>query len=282
MARARVLLLCLFALSLSAQQIDNATVKSTDASRGVGATITAIGSTNPTWFAWSVPIKGRSICCWNDGWKGGGRNGCCGRCKLEGNNGFSINDDEDDIGVSQMSEMLIVARVEQGRVRRVRLFNTTCGLDGQGKTIQLLTNVSPESSVDFFLSQIRNADREGEMLAALSMHEHPRVIPSLIQLARHDPETEVRRHALFWLGQRAGVKVAGELRRAVDEDPDEDVKEHAVFAISQLPRERSVPLLIDLVKTHKSRKVRERALFWLAQTGDQRAVDLIESILIRE
>jgi len=279
MARARVLLVCLFALSLSAQQIDNATVNRTDASRGVGATIAAIGSTNPTWFAWTVPIKGASICCWNGG-NGGGRNGCCGRCKLDGNRGFSINNDDDDIGVSQMSEMLVVARLEQGRVRRVRLFNTECGLDGQGKTVQLLMNVSPESSVDFFLSQMRNADREGEMMAALSMHEHPRVTPALIQLARNDPESETRRHALFWLGQKAGAKVAGELRRAVDEDPDEDVKEHAVFAISQLPRERSVPLLIELVKTHKSRKVRERALFWLTQTGDQRAIDLIESILV--
>ena len=280
MNRARVLLVCLFALSLSlsAQTIDNATVKRTDASRGVGAAIASIGSATPTWFAWSVPVKGVSICC---NWNGNGRSGgCCGRCKLDNNRGFTINnDDDDDIGVSQMSEMLIVARVEQGKVRRVRLFNTECGLDGQGKTIELLTNASTESSIDFFVSQIRNADREGEMLAALSMHEHPRVVPSLIDLARHDPDREVRRHALFWLGQKAGSKVAGELRRAVDEDPDEDVKEHAVFAISQLPHDRSVPLLIDLVKTHKNRKVRERALFWLTQTGDERAIDLIESIL---
>lgn len=280
MARASVLLLCLFfSLSHSAQQIDNGTVHRTDASRGVGATIAAIGSANPTWFAWSVPIKGRSICCWNGDNYGRNGNGCCGRCKLDGNHGFSISGDDDDIGVSQMSEMLVVARVEQGKVRRVRLFSTTCGLDAQGKTVQLLTNVSPESSVEFFIAQIRNADKEGEMLGALSMHEHPRVTPALIQLARNDPDTEVRRHALFWLGQKAGAKVAGELRRAVDEDPDDDVKQHAVFAISQLPAERSVPLLIDLVKTHKSRKVRERALFWLTQTGDQRAIDLIESIL---
>jgi hypothetical protein len=268
----------LFATSLYAQNIDNATVKRTDASRGVGAAIAAIGSATPTWFAWTAPIGGRSVCCWN----GDNRNGCCGRCKLDGNNGFSINDDDDDpIGPVAIGEMLLVARIEQGKVRRIRIFSASCGLDGQDKTIQLLTNVSPDSSIDYLLAQIRNADREGELLAALSLHDHPRVVPALIQVARHDPDKEIRRHAIFWLGQKAGAKVAGELRRAIDEDPDEDVKQHAVFAISQLPRDRSVPLLIDLAKTHKNRGVREKAMFWLAQTDDPRALDLIERILLK-
>ena len=278
---AGTLLALLFTVSLVAQNIENATVQRTDATRGVGAAIGAIGSATPTWFAWTAPIRGHSICCWESGGKG---KGCCGRCKLDGGNGFSISDEDEDDGpvaIGAKSEMLLVARVERGKVRNVRLFSASCGLDGQGKTIQLLTNVSPESSIDYLLAQIRNADREGQLMAALSLHDHPRVVPALIDLARHDPEKEVRRHAIFWLGQKAGAKVAGELRRAIDEDPDEDVKQHAVFAISQLPAERSVPLLIDLIKTHKNRGVRERAMFWLAQTGDPRALDLIEGILMK-
>jgi hypothetical protein len=276
---AGTLLALLVTASLLAQNIDNATVKRTDATRGVGAAIAVIGSAKPTWFAWTAPIRGRSICCWQGSGQGNG-NGCCGRCKLDGGNGFSISD-EDDGGPVAMTEMLLVARVEQGKVRNVRVFGASCELDGQGKTIQLLTNVSPESSIDYLLSQIRNADREGQLLAALSLHDHPRVVPALIDLARHDPDSEVRRHAIFWLGQKAGAKVAGELRRAIDEDPDEDVKQHAVFAISQLPPERSVPLLIELVKTHKNRAVREKAMFWLAQTDDPRALELIEGILLK-
>jgi hypothetical protein len=289
MRLARLLLVCLPLLLLTASLMpaqpsagpatttspfENATVRSTDATAGVAATISSIGSATPTWFAWTAPIRGASICCWQ------GKQ-CCGRCALEGGNGFSINDEVGDDGPIAIGEMLVVVRVEAGKVRRVRLFNASCGVDGQGKTIRLLTNVTPDASIDYLLSQVRNADREGELLAALSLHESPRIVPALLALARNDPDKEVRRHAIFWLGQKAGVKVAGELRRAVDEDPDQDVKEHAVFAISQLPQERSVPLLIDLVKTHKNLKVRERAMFWLAQTDDQRALDLIESILVK-
>lgn len=214
------------------------------------------------WFAWKVPIRGHTV--------------CCNRCSLDHNHGFSIDSDDDDLNTT--GEMLVTVRVEGGKIRKTRLFDGSCNLD---KKVQILTNVSVESSVDYLLSQIPNADREGELMAAISMHDHPRVIPALLELARHDPDHETRRHAIFWLGQRAGEKVAGELRRFVDEDPDDDIKQHAVFAISQLPRERSVPLLIDLVKTHKNRAVRERSMFWLAQTGDPRAIDLIESILLK-
>jgi hypothetical protein len=254
---------------------ENARMTSTDASAGVGAAIASIGTSSPTWFAWTAPIRGRSICCWQD------KGGCCGRCTLDGKHGFSISDGDDGDGPIGIGEMLLVVRVEAGKVRRVRIFSNGCAIDGQGKTVHLLTHVSAEQSIDFLLAQMRNADREGEMLAALSLHDHPRVVPALIELARHDPVTEVRRHAIFWLGQKAGAKVAGELRRAIDEDPEDEVKQHAVFAIAQLPGERSVPLLIDLVKTHKNRGVREKAMFWLAQTNDPRALDLIESILLK-
>lgn len=278
MRRLLVLVVVLFvSLPLFAQNIDNAKVTRIDASRGVSAAIATIArSSQPAWVAWTVPTAGRSICCWSG-------SSCCGRCTLNGGNGFSINDRVEGADGPRPADerALLAVRVENGKVRRVRLFSATCSVDGQGAAMHLLTNATPESSIDYLLSQIRNADREGEMMAALSIHDHPRVVPELIALARRDPDHEVRKHAIFWLGQKAGEKAEGELRRSVDQDPNEDVKEHAVFAISQLPRERSVPLLIDLVKKHKNAAVRKKAMFWLAQTGDSRAIDLLESILLR-
>lgn len=263
----RIAILLFAALPLFAQNFVNAKVTSTDAARGVGATI---GNASG-WFAWTVPTAGVSICC---GWQNGG---CCGRCSLNGG-GMSINHDDD--GPRPRGEALLVMRLANGKVQRTRLFSTTCEIDGQDTAITLLNNVSVDSSIDYLLSRMRDADREGELMSALSMHNHPRVVTELIQLARNNPDREVRRHAIFWLGQKAGDKATAELRRTIDEDPDDDVKQHAVFAISQLPAERSVPLLIDLAKTHKSAAVRKKALFWLAQTGDQRAIDLLEDILL--
>jgi hypothetical protein len=261
----RLLACLLFASAAFAQSFQHITVKEIDAAGGVANAIARLPRTQPVWAAWTVPASaGRSI------W--------CDRCSLDGRHGntFSVSDDD---AMPFMSKMLVVARLDDGKLRRVRFFNASCPIEGNGDTVYLLTNASADSSIDFLHASLRNADKEGQIIAAISLHEHPRVVPLLVDLARHDASTQVRRDALFWLGQKAGEKAAAELRRAVDEDPNEDVKEHAVFAISQLPRERSVPMLIELVKTHKSRAVRKRAMFWLAQTNDPRALDLIEEIL---
>jgi HEAT repeat protein len=207
-------------------------------------------------MAWKIKTEPVSICCCND----------------EGQNWTSYGDSNR----MEYTTVIVVAKMSGGRVTDIRMKEPTCPV----KVDRLVTATNDES-LDFLLGQLKDADREGKYLSVISMHDHPRVVPELIRLARTDRSEDVRKHALFWLGQKAGEKAAGELERAVDEDPDDDVRQHAVFAISQLPKERSVPLLIKLVKTHKSAQVRKRAMFWLVQTGDQRALDLIEDILAR-
>ena len=175
-------------------------------------------------------------------------------------------------------QLVMALRMDKTTIEDVRFFDPVCEPDFDGLQLEM-REMTPEASIDFLASHLRAANDPDEVVTAIALHEHEKVVPLLIPLARTDPSTEVRRQALFWLGQKAGAKAAGELRRAVDEDPEDTVKEHAVFAISQLPNDRAVPMLIELVKTHKSRRVRERAMFWLAQTEDPRALDLIESIL---
>lgn len=205
-------------------------------------------------MAWKIQTEGVSMCC------------CDGES-------WSSRDSRHSI---EHRDIVLVVHLEAQRVTRLRMMEPSCPV-----TVDRFVAASTEASLDFLLEQLRANDRAEKFIAAISMHEHSRTVPELIRLARQHDDSDVRRQAIFWLGQKAGEKAAGELRRAVDEDPDDDVRQHAVFAISQLPRERSVPLLIELVKTHKRPTIRKRAMFWLAQTGDQRALDLIEEILLK-
>jgi HEAT repeat protein len=181
---------------------------------------------------------------------------------------------------SSGGRLVVAVKMNKDAVEDLRLFDPVCEPDFDGLTIEMRT-MTPVASIDWLAAHLSTSDDARELVTAIALHEDEKVVPTLIPLARNNPDREVRRQAIFWLGQKAGTKAAAELRRAVDEDPDEDVRQHAVFAISQLPRDRAVPMLIDLVKTHKSREVRKRAMFWLAQTDDPRALDLIESILTR-
>ncbi|MEO8382739.1 MAG: HEAT repeat domain-containing protein [Acidobacteriota bacterium] len=205
-------------------------------------------------IAWKIRTRGVSICCCREG------------------QGWN----ESDRNRIEYRDILLIASLQGRKVTDLRMVEPNCPLDAG---VRMLPDVTAGESIDFVIEHLGDPSDEGRLVAALAMHDHPRVIPALIELERHHADSDIRRHALFWLGQRAGEKAAGELRRAVDEDPEDDVREHAVFAISQLPRERAVPMLIDLVKHHKRPRVRQRAMFWLAESGDPRAMDLIEEIL---
>lgn len=177
-------------------------------------------------------------------------------------------------------KLIVAARMDGDEVTDLRLLDPVCSDDEvKSMTIEMQTK-TVAASLDWLVAHVDKAHDPDELVTAIALHQDERVVPTLIPLARSNKNRSVRRQAIFWLGQKAGDKAAGELRRSVDEDPDADVRQHAVFAISQLPRERGVPILIDLVKTHKSAEVRKKAMFWLAQTDDPRAIDLIESILL--
>jgi len=204
-------------------------------------------------MAWKIKTEGVSICCCDE------------------SQSWTSYGDKDRV---EYTVVIVVAKLSNGRVTDVKLREPNCPVK-----VDRLVTATNEESLDFLFEHVHDTDHE--TLAAIAMHDDPRVVPDLIRLARNDRDDDIRKHALFWLGQKAGEKAIGELQRAVDEDPDDDVKQHAVFAISQLPKDRAVPILISLVKTHKSAAVRKRAMFWLTQTGDQRALDLIEEILAR-
>jgi len=209
-----------------------------------------------TSIAWLIETEGVYICCCNGQYN-------------------TINIGNDNRNHVEYDEILLIATLDGGKVTKLKMTEPNCPLKSGTRLVE---NVAPDASLDFLLEHVAD-DKKDRLVAAIAMHDQPRVVPELIQLARNHRQTDVRRDAVFWLGQRAGDKAAAELERVIDEDPEDDVREHAVFAVSQLPRERAVPILVKLVKTHNRPAVRKRAMFWLAQTGDPRALDLIDEIL---
>jgi len=104
----------------------------------------------------------------------------------------------------------------------------------------------------------------------------------LIKIAETEPDRELRKQALFWLGQTAGKRALEVLGSVVEKsDDDTEVQKQAVFAISQRPKDEAVPLLIKIAKTHPKPAVRKQAMFWLGQTGDERALEFFKEVLTK-
>jgi HEAT repeat protein len=115
---------------------------------------------------------------------------------------------------------------------------------------------------------------------ALTESKNPKAMDVVIGVAHDDKSPRVRGQALFWLAQRAGQKIAASaINDAIANDPETQVKKKAVFALTQMPSNEGVPLLIQVVKTNRNAEVRKQAMFWLGQSKDQRALAFIEEVL---
>jgi hypothetical protein len=203
----------------------------------------------------------------------------CGRCRLDSDDGISINHrDEDDFGPADW-RVLLFAHLRDRQVDRLRLFSPDCNVEANGQTVYWIDNLGLAESAAFLRRAVEQGSERGRGGALLALSLQAGATDTLIEIARNNRDPQIRGKALFWLSQQAGDKAAAALRQAVDNDPEEKVKGQAVFGISQLPNDQSIPLLVDLLKHHRSREVRKKAAFWLGQKNDPRALAAIEEIL---
>jgi hypothetical protein len=115
---------------------------------------------------------------------------------------------------------------------------------------------------------------------ALTESKEPEALSAVVAVAHNDSSARVRGQALFWLAQKAGQKMAeSSIRDAIANDPETEVKKRAVFALTQMPNGEGVPLLIQVARTNPNPEVRKQAVFWLGQSKDTRALAFIEDVL---
>jgi HEAT repeat protein len=278
-----LLLLCLAAPAAEAQtpaqtpQVANAHLENASAAGGLEAAVRQAGarSREPFWIAWSVPmIAGqRYNCCLNDGkkWQ-------TTTCRLEGKNqGWGSTDDKT---VPADQDLLVLARLEDGQIGKVRSFSSTCSLDAGGKRFVWLGDAKPEESVTL-LAKIAGSERAAsrnlveESLAALSFHRSSRADEALEDMAAAPHPRKMREDALFWLGQSRGERGARFITRIMNEDPDVEIRKKAIFALSQSTAAGVTDALIRLSREDRSADVRGEGLFWLAQRDDPKAPDAI-------
>jgi hypothetical protein len=133
-------------------------------------------------------------------------------------------------------------------------------------------------------SSVAEADVREQVITAAGIHgnegEDAATVDFLIHVAETERSSELKRHAIFWLGQMAGKRSLGALEEAVN-GPEDDVQTHAVFAISQRPRDEAVPILMNIARTHPRHEVRKKAIFWLGQIDDERVLAFLKEMLAK-
>ena len=106
-----------------------------------------------------------------------------------------------------------------------------------------------------------------KIIYVLGTFETEKANKKLVDLAKNDEDVQVRKEAIFWLGQNSeSPEVAKLLTEMILKDPSSEIQKRAVFAISQMDSEISIDQLVEIAKKHKSVDVRAEAIFWLGQS----------------
>jgi HEAT repeat protein len=118
--------------------------------------------------------------------------------------------------------------------------------------------------------QLRKAD---SAVGAIAMHADPAADQALDELLVPSQPEQVRRQAIFWLGNARGQHGFETVSRVVREDPSDKIREHAVFALTQNKDPQALAIVAGVAHNDKSARVRGQALFWLAQRAGQKVAE---------
>jgi len=101
----------------------------------------------------------------------------------------------------------------------------------------------------------------------------------LMDLARNDPDREVREQAVFWLSQVPGERTLELLGSILRDSRDANLQDKALFAISQHQGERGTQMLRDYaMRTGAPQNLREQAIFWLGQRRSTESAEFLRTL----
>jgi len=277
-------------------QIQNGRVETRQVS-SIDKDVTALGatSTDPIWVAWREPmIDGRrNMCSWysDDTYPNGIRGNVLEQFNsVDVNGNFKppqITPPTGPVPLEGGTTLVIMARIVNSRVERMRTFSDDCPLDANGRTVYMLTGVSVADSLKF-LETLTHPDystmiRSGadglvsSAVSAIGLHRGPEADAILDRLAT-DSDSNVRRQAI---GQLADARTAHgfeTLKRLLDTEKSVDVRRSLANAIARTRQPQTADLLLGLAHNDADEQVRGDAAYNLAARGGERMVPEIVKI----
>lgn len=229
--------------------------------------IEARQANEPLWLAYEVAMVASEdeVCC------GPGRRGTS--CGLE-QKGLNMSSRQRSDSGDQ--NLLVLLRLDKGRIDRVRVFSESCRVRADGSRVHWMQGIGTEESVSTLRELVYANSRVGaEALTALALHGSSEVNHVLEEIATSDLPTNLQGEAVFWLGEIRGEAGLHALERVLETRPAPKLRGEIAFALSENSAPTALDTLIDMAQSDPSSKVRGEAIFWLAQRGGERAEETV-------
>jgi hypothetical protein len=238
----------------------------------VDATIRAVASSpDPVWIAWREPMVdgGRRLCStWNDG------DVVVRGMLLEprgplGDGRPQLTAPQGPASLEAGTGVVVLLRLVDGRVERIRTIGDDCPIDANGRTIEWLT-LTPAESLRYLatLAQPAPLTTDARRLAqsaasAIALHHDAGADAILDRLVLADTESD-RDNAWRLLAGYRGKHGYDVVARAIAAEGNATARQRLVTALRQSSEPAAMATLLSLAKTDASEHVRSEAVLGYA------------------
>jgi hypothetical protein len=177
------------------------------------------------------------------------------------------------------TDLVILVRLFEGRVERLRTAGDDCPVDAQGRTVYWLDSVTPAESVRYLdtLVRMQGDERSAPLprlrsgiasaaLGAIAAHRDNAADAILDGIAAGDRDSQLRSQAVSLLGSLRGAHGFATLQRLLAAERAPDVRRQLTSALGQTREPGTVEVLRTLARDSDA-KVRAEAVYWFAARG---------------
>ena len=167
------------------------------------------------------------------------------------------------------TSLVVLLRVVDKHVERVRAFGDDCPLDAGGRTVYWLNGVTAADSVKYLTGLLHqqyfnpSVDREiaSRALRTIALHRDASADVVLDQIATSDTDSDLRRQAASQLGANRGAHGFETLKRLVDTEKSPDVRRQLISALGQTREPQTPDVLLAMAQNDADPKARAEAVY---------------------
>jgi hypothetical protein len=240
------------------------------------------------WVAWRAPMTGgdRDLCSWYSDRLGTIR----GTFVDEAGMGIDVSSTtrpqitapSGAIPLEAGTQVVVLARVVDRKVERLRIVGDDCPMDAGGRTVYLLDSVTPAESLRFLGTLVTGAAPERGLVdtersvaqaavRAIGYHRDAGADAALDQIATTHRDATVRRQAASVMGTQRGAAGVAALSRLIDAEKDVEARRQLVTSLGGSREAAAVPALRALTKDPEVR-IRSEAVYYTVLRGGAAAI----------
>jgi hypothetical protein len=175
---------------------------------------------------------------------------------------------------------VVLFRVDQGAVERIRTLSPDCEIDAGGLPLHWFNDVKPAESVamlNTFATQ-RERYQDGAM-NAIAMHSDPTADAALQKFLATDQPESIRLRVVSWLSPSRGRNSFDVLKNLIANDPNERVRERAVSTLGNSKEAAATALIITTAQKDPNPRLRAAAVSALNRHPGPNVVAALKTVI---